>query len=154
MWRARWERKETKDKVQKGNKGERCETASSVTRCPAHLASFKFNSARLYPSQSTLVLNSAWRESGLIKNWQVRYWAEIKRQEQRRKWETVTEDVLKFCTIAIVIVAIIISVFCINIVIHITTIGTAIAIPIIILMTVITQHSGVRRLGRHCFNGS
>lgn len=66
----------------------------------------------------------------------------------------MTEGVLKSCTIAIVIVAIIISVLRINIVIHITTISTAIAIPIIILMTVITQHSGVRRLGRHCFNGS
>lgn len=66
----------------------------------------------------------------------------------------MTKNVLIFCKIAIVIVAIIISVLCINIVIHITTIGTAIAIPIIILMTVITQQSGVRRLGRHCFNGS
>lgn len=32
------------------------------------LVSFKFNPVRAYPSRSTLVLNSPWRESGLIKH--------------------------------------------------------------------------------------
>lgn len=137
------------------NRGDIWQCELPITISPAPLTSFKFDLSDLIKFRDHTTALEGWKAWRVIKHCQTRYWVEIQTKKGRRI-NIAKESLMALfpsnschCNSAIMT-----SVQLINTVIDIWPIADAIAITMIIQMTVISQHFGTYGLGCYCFNGS